>query len=68
QRLIGLTLAQIAAIRSRVVVAGGPDKVAALQVLLGAGLATVLVTDAATAAYVVHSGARRGRPVATPHG
>jgi len=68
QRLIGLTLAQIAAIRSRVVVAGGPDKVAALQVLLGAGLATVLVTDASTAASVVHSAARRGRPVATPSG
>ncbi len=68
QRLIGLTLAQIAAIRSRVVVAGGPDKVAALQVLLGAGLATVLVTDAATAASVIHSGARRERPAATPSG
>jgi lsr operon transcriptional repressor len=64
QRLIGLTLAQIAGIRARVVAAGGPDKVAALEVLLGAGLATVLVTDAATAASLIHSGARRERPAA----
>ena len=51
-RLIGLTLAEIAGIRARVVAAGGHDKLAALEVLLGAGLATVLVTDAATAAVL----------------
>jgi lsr operon transcriptional repressor len=59
RRLIGLTLAEIAGIRSRVVAAGGPDKLAALAVLLGAGLATVLVTDAATAASLIHSGGRK---------
>ena len=64
QRLIGLTLAQIAGIRTRVVAAGGSEKVAALEVLLGAGLATVLVTDAATAAALIHAGARRERPAA----
>jgi len=64
ERLIGLTLAQIAGVRNRVVAAGGPEKVAALEVLLGAGLATVLVTDAATAAALIHSGARKERPAA----
>jgi DNA-binding transcriptional regulator LsrR (DeoR family) len=57
-------LAQIAGVRNRVVAAGGPEKVAALEVLLGAGLATVLVTDAATAAALIHSGARKERPAA----
>jgi len=65
-RLIGLRLSQIAAIRARVVAAGGADKVAALDVLLHAGLATVLVTDAGSAAALIHSGRRNERPASRP--
>ena len=66
RRLIGLRLAEIAAIRSRVVAAGGPDKLPALEVLLRAGLATVLVTDAASAAALIHAGRHNERPASRP--
>jgi len=48
-RLIGLTLEQIRQIGVRVVAAAGSDKHTALVAALAAGLATVLVTDAAMA-------------------
>ena len=66
RRLIGLTLGEIAAIRARVVAAGGPDKLVALDALLRAGLATVLVTDAASAAALIHTGRRSERPPSRP--
>lgn len=48
-RVIGLTLDQIAAIPTRVVVAAGPPKVAPLLVAMRRGLLNVLITDESTA-------------------
>jgi lsr operon transcriptional repressor len=48
-RLIGLTLEEIGRIDARVVAAAGPSKHTALLAALTAGLATVLITDAAMA-------------------
>jgi DNA-binding transcriptional regulator LsrR (DeoR family) len=54
-RLVGLTLDQFRKIPTRVVAAGGPDKVQALVAVLQGGLATVLVTDVATARAALRS-------------
>jgi DNA-binding transcriptional regulator LsrR (DeoR family) len=48
QRLIGLALQEIRAIPVRLIAAAGSEKVVALRAALTAGMATVLVTDAAT--------------------
>ena len=48
-RMIGLTLEEIARIGDRLCVAAGPDKAEAVAATLRGGLATDLVTDAATA-------------------
>lgn len=48
-RLVGLTLEEIGRIGTRVAAAAGPEKQIALLAALRARLATVLVTDAATA-------------------
>ncbi len=48
-RIIGLTLAQLTAIPTRVAVAAGAVKINAIAVALTAGLINVLVTDAASA-------------------
>jgi deoxyribonucleoside regulator len=48
-RVIGLTLDQIAAIPTRVVVAAGPPKVEPLLVAMRRGLLNVLITDESTA-------------------
>jgi len=48
-RVIGLTLDQIAAIPTRVVVAAGPTKVDPLLAAMLRGLPNVLITDASTA-------------------
>jgi DNA-binding transcriptional regulator LsrR (DeoR family) len=52
-RVIGLTLDEIRRIPLRVVVAGGHDKDRAIHAALEAGLISVLVTDAGTAARVL---------------
>jgi lsr operon transcriptional repressor len=62
RRLIGLTLAQMTSIRSRMVAAGGTDKIAAVEALLEAGFATILVTDAATAASLIQTDRRNDKP------
>jgi len=61
-RLIGLSLDQMRAIGSRVVAAGGADKISALNVILDAGMATVLVTDVETAQTLVDGHVPRGKP------
>ncbi len=48
-RLIGMTIPDIAEIPERICVAAGPDKAAPIRALLAGGYVTVLVTDAATA-------------------
>ncbi|MCW6511160.1 bifunctional sugar-binding transcriptional regulator/dihydroxyacetone kinase subunit DhaK [Hyphomicrobiales bacterium BP6-180914] len=53
ERILGLTLAEFGAIKVRIAVAGGLDKVAAILACLRGGHATVLVTDAATAGGVL---------------
>lgn len=50
--VVGISLAQLARARRRVVVAGGPDKHAPLRAALRGGWIDVLVTDPATAAYL----------------
>jgi len=54
-RLIGLTLEQISHIGVRVAAAAGADKHTALVAAISAGLATVLVTDAATAQHLLNA-------------
>jgi dihydroxyacetone kinase-like protein len=49
ERMIGLSLEELRAVKVRIAVAGGLDKVAAILACLRGGHATVLVTDAATA-------------------
>ncbi len=53
ERMIGLSLEEIARIKVRIAVAGGMDKVPAIRACLRGGHATVLVTDAATARGVL---------------
>src|ERR1700676_729922 len=48
-RMIGLSLEEIARIKVRIAVAGGIDKVAAISACLKGGHATILVTDEVTA-------------------
>ena len=53
ERVIGLSLSEIADIGLRLAVAGGLDKVGAIRACLLGGYANVLVTDAATAEALV---------------
>lgn len=55
--VVGSTLAQVRAARQRVVVAGGPDKGAAIAAALRGGWVDVLITDVRTAEDLVHSSA-----------
>ncbi|MDQ0467760.1 bifunctional sugar-binding transcriptional regulator/dihydroxyacetone kinase subunit DhaK [Labrys wisconsinensis] len=52
-RMIGLSLEEIGRIKTRIAVAGGPDKVPAVLACLRGGHATILVTDAATGRSVL---------------
>lgn len=56
EQMIGLTLREIAKIPERICVAGGPDKVQAIEAMLRGGYATVLVTDEQTALALVERG------------
>lgn len=49
ERVLGLTLDDMVAVRSRLLLAHGAPKVEAIRVALGAGMATCLCTDSATA-------------------
>ncbi len=49
EQMIGMTLREIAKIPERICVAGGPEKVEAIDAMLRGGYATILVTDEATA-------------------
>ncbi|MBX6320916.1 MAG: sugar-binding transcriptional regulator [Rhodospirillaceae bacterium] len=62
ERMIGITLDELAGIPERICVAGGLDKVPALHAALSARYATVLVTDERTARDLVGMEARRGAP------
>lgn len=53
ERMIGLSLDEIAAIPERMCVAGGPDKVEPIRAMLAGGYATTLVTDQETAEELV---------------
>ena len=53
EQMIGLTLREIAKIPERICVAGGPEKIEAIDAMLRGGYATVLVTDEATALALV---------------
>jgi dihydroxyacetone kinase-like protein len=66
-RMIGLTLDELALIPERICIAGGAEKVEAIDAMLRGGYATVLVTDEAAAvgleAPSLRAGNRRkGRP------
>ena len=54
-RTIGIPLDRLTAIRTRIAVAGGFDKVPALLALLRGGYASVLITDAATARGILNA-------------
>lgn len=54
-RTIGIPLDKLAAIRTRIAVAGGFDKVPALLALLRGGYANVLITDAATGRGILNA-------------
>jgi DNA-binding transcriptional regulator LsrR (DeoR family) len=49
EQMIGMTLREIARIPERICVAGGPEKVEAIDAMLRGGYATILVTDETTA-------------------
>jgi DNA-binding transcriptional regulator LsrR (DeoR family) len=49
EQMIGMTLREISKIPERICVAGGPEKVEAIDAMLRGGYATILVTDEATA-------------------
>jgi len=49
EQMIGTTLREIAKIPERICVAGGPEKVEAIEAMLRGGYATILVTDETTA-------------------
>jgi dihydroxyacetone kinase-like protein len=53
EQMIGLTLREIAKIPERICVAGGTDKVEAIDAMLRGGYATMLVTDETTALALV---------------
>jgi dihydroxyacetone kinase-like protein len=53
EQMIGTTLREIARIPERICVAGGPEKVEAIDAMLRGGHATILVTDEATAQALV---------------
>lgn len=53
--VVGSTLAQVRAARQRVVVAGGPDKVRAVEAALRGGWVDVLITDVRTAEDLISS-------------
>jgi len=55
QRTIGLDLNQLRAVPTRVLIAGGYDKVPAILAALHGGLATTLVTDVATAEGILRA-------------
>ena len=48
ERMVGLSLSDVARIKLRIAIAGGPDKVPAILACLRGGYATILITDAAT--------------------
>lgn len=52
-RQIGMSLDRLAAVRTRICVAGGPPKIDAIRATLAGGYATHLVTDAPTAAALM---------------
>lgn len=56
ERLVGITLAELAAIPQRICVSGGPDKVNALHACLAGGYVTHLVTDERTARELLQQG------------
>lgn len=58
-RTVGISLADLRLKPSRVLVAGGPRKLDALEAALGAGYATHLVTDAFSARALVERGEHR---------
>jgi DNA-binding transcriptional regulator LsrR (DeoR family) len=53
--LIGLNIAEIKSIPTRMIVAGGPDKYQAIQAALQGRIGNVLVTDAGTARWLLSS-------------
>ena len=68
-RTIGISLDSLAAIRTRIAISGGFDKVPALLALLRGGYASVLITDAATARGILNADgitSIRQRPDAPP--
>lgn len=68
-RVIGITTEQLAAVPSRVAVAGGPGKREAVRAVLRSGLIDVLVTDAPTASHAMgerNNASRRWRTVRDP--
>ncbi|HJG56530.1 MAG TPA: RNA polymerase subunit sigma-70, partial [Corynebacterium xerosis] len=52
-RTVGITLADLRRVPTRVLVAGGSDKTEAIETALRTGLATHVVIDEATAARVL---------------
>ena len=59
ERTVGITLADLRGIRTRLLVAGGEDKVVAIEAALRAGYATHLVIDAETAGQVLRATRQR---------
>ena len=55
-RVIGIDLDQLASVKQVVGVAGGPEKVAAIQGALRGGLIDVLITDSVTAENILNNG------------
>lgn len=55
-RVMAVSLAQLASAGRRVVVAGGPDKHAAIAAAVRGGWVDVLVTDSATASFLIAPG------------
>lgn len=53
ERTVGISLPDLRAKRTRILVAGGPAKIRPLEVALRSGYATHLVTDASTAARIL---------------
>lgn len=56
-RVMAVSLAQLSSAARRVVVAGGPDKHAAIAAAVRGGWVDVLVTDTATASFLIGPGA-----------
>ncbi|WP_313022006.1 sugar-binding transcriptional regulator [Mobilicoccus sp.] len=69
ERTVGISLADLRAKPTRILVAGGPSKIRPLEVALASGYATHLVTDAGTAARVLGEDvADRDASPDPPHG